>query len=128
MQYMPGSRKPQQNFCEIFEKKNLLKKDLFVLNRDSKLTHFTIMSLASVSKAPPNNVNHPSHQQPKQVRNQHQQPSVQNAKGPQTPTEAARSNQDTGNHTQVQTLDTQADLSNPLTSQQFNSKIAATRF
>lgn len=74
------------------------------------------MSLAAVNTATPSNVNHPANQTPRRVPNQHQQPSVQNARGPQTPTDAARSNQDTGNHIQVQQEQAQNTLANPLTS------------
>ncbi|MBX9578028.1 MAG: hypothetical protein K2W97_06095 [Chthoniobacterales bacterium] len=86
------------------------------------------MSLSAVNTATPSNVNHPSNQPPARVQNQQQQPSVQNAQGPQTPTEVAKSNQDTGNHTQVQHNQAQDSQANPLTSQQFNSKVATTRF
>ena len=84
------------------------------------------MSLSSGKAAPPN-VNHLSNQTQAPARNQHQQPSVQTAKGPQTPTEAEKSNQDTGNHTQVQHEQEQNSQANPLTSPQqsiHNQKIA----
>ncbi|MCX6957720.1 MAG: hypothetical protein NT164_04200 [Verrucomicrobiae bacterium] len=76
------------------------------------------MSLSAVSTTTPTNVNHHQNEPSTPVRNHHQQPSVENAKGRQTPTDAARSVQDTGDHTQVQKMDTQADVSNPLTSPQ----------
>ncbi len=87
------------------------------------------MSLAAVNNATPSNVNHPANQPQKPVHKQHQQPSVENAHGRLSPTQVEEAVQLSGNHTQVQKLDVQNELTNPLVSpEQFNSKIAATRF
>gem|GEM_PF-4514009 len=86
------------------------------------------MSLTAVNTATKPNVNHPQNQVSRPARNQRQQPSVQNAKAPLKPTQEEQSTQLTGNHVEVQALNTQASLANPLTSQQVNSKVAAARF
>ena len=85
--------------------------------------------MSLVSNIAPTNVNHPANQPLRPAQNQHQQPSVQNAKGRLNPTQIEEASQLSGNHTQVQKLDAQQASTNPLTSpQQFNAKIAATRF
>ena len=82
------------------------------------------MSLFSVSPATPSNVSYPSNLLKKAVIKQHHQPSVENTKDRLTPTQTLEADQLSGNHTQVQKMDAQADLTNPLTSQRFNSQVA----
>lgn len=86
------------------------------------------MSLPAVNTPPKPNVNRFQNKPLRPAHNQAQQPSVENAKATLKPTQAEQATQLTGNHIEVQALNTNANLSNPLTSQQFNSKVAATRF
>lgn len=81
--------------------------------------------MSLVSNIAPTNVNHPANQAQRHAQNQHQQPSVQNAKARLHPTQAEESVQLSGNHAAVQRLDTQAKESSPSTEQaRFNSTIA----
>ena len=80
------------------------------------------MSLAAVHTATKSNVNHL--QNHPSTQSKISQPSLHSAQAQLTPTQTEEADQLTGSHTQVQTLDAQADISNPLTSQRLNAQVA----
>lgn len=83
------------------------------------------MSLSAVKNAIPANVNHPAHQTQRAPHHQHEQPSVQNAQGRLHPTQVEKAMQLSGNHIEVQKLDSQSKVSNPSSEQsRFNAKVA----
>lgn len=74
--------------------------------------------MSLVSNVAPTNANHLTNQVQEARHNQSQQPSLENARGPQTTTQAAESVENTGNHTQVQAMDQAANATNPRHAQQ----------
>lgn len=88
------------------------------------------MSLVNATAAR-SNVNQLPNQTPRTNQHARQEPTVQNTKGRLQTTDVAKASQLTGDQSEVQRLDTQANATNPLTSPQqsiHNQRVAAGGF